>query len=167
MASNSHHGIKLVDLLESANGLTFRKTFTPKQCRPPEPPQQKVLFSRLCDLFGKDPTAMKQVFEADDAENPARAAADVLGYNYKEEEDEHPTLEEDAQQTEIKDRLMIEIKEKISERRRKVSILSKALHCFVFLGMFPVGHLRNCVSNKSEVSLTVYLIRSKHFPTRT
>ncbi len=114
--------IKLV----SAGGLTFRKTFTPKQCETntssSPPHQQKVLFNRLCDLFGKDPSDVKQVFEpADETDTPARAGADVLGYNYNEEMRNNPKEdEEEDHQSEMKDRLMKEIKEKISERRKKI-----------------------------------------------
>ena len=79
---------------------------------------------------------MKQVFEADERESPARVAADVLGYNYKESDNPLPTVpEEDAGHhsseeaenppdkdgnREMKDRLMLEIKEKISERRKRI-----------------------------------------------
>lgn len=83
---------------------------------------------------------MKQVYEAEETETPAKAAAEVLGYNYKEpeedgqlptvleEEGDPPSVEEDPGQNppdlntsqEIKDRLMHEIKEKISERRKKI-----------------------------------------------
>lgn len=123
------------ELLGSATGgLTFRKTFTPHPA-PPMPVKviqhqqqpsvqavnEKKIFNRLCDLFGKDESDMNQVFEAD----PARAAADVLGYSYQTPASPQVQLvnnkmEEDDQQAEMKDRLMKEIKEKISERRRRI-----------------------------------------------
>lgn len=121
------------ELLENATGgLTFRKTFTPHPA-PALPAKvatipntvkttnqvnDKKIFNRLCDLFGKDATSMNQVFEAE----PARAAADVLGYSYPSSppQVEQKRLEEDEHQAEIKDRLMKEIKQKISERRRRI-----------------------------------------------
>lgn len=118
-------------LLESATGgLTFRKTFTPAPA-PPMPvkvtqqqPQLQVndkkIFNRLCDLFGKDALDMNQVFEAD----PARAAADVLGYSYQNPASPQVHLvkkvEAEDEQAEMKDRLMKEIKQKISERRLRI-----------------------------------------------
>lgn len=118
-------------LIESATGgLTFRKTFTPQP--PPMPPalvhhkaakgqrheasvSDKKMFDRFCDLFGKEAPDVKRVLEP----NAAKAAADVLGYA----SESAPQVKTDAVKDghdEIRDRLMREIKEKISERRRRI-----------------------------------------------
>ena len=151
----------------AAGGLTFRKTFTPK--RPPPQPKQssamdssssvaktttsvvavetqsdRKIFNRLCDLFGKDASDMSHVLSHEPEVSPARAAAEVFGYTYNRDDDDHPRqlssaecptpppLEsrpessassnhfETEEQIEMKDRLMREIKEKISERRRHI-----------------------------------------------
>ncbi|XP_057378003.1 LOW QUALITY PROTEIN: uncharacterized protein LOC130699973 [Daphnia carinata] len=129
---------------ELLEGATFRKTFTPKQPAPPPPlppsvhpsasrevHNDKKIFNRLCDLFGKDVSSMNQVNEFQ-ADPPAKAAADVLGYSYQTAApvsspvaDVHNSkmkaiAEEEDEQAEMKDRLMKEIKQKISERRRRI-----------------------------------------------
>jgi hypothetical protein len=149
--SNKKPSVK--ELLE---GATFRKTFTPKQPAPPPPPppsakvnpaaaattgssrgevtNDKKIFNRLCDLFGKDVSSMNQVIEFQ-SDPPAKAAAEVLGYSYQipappvadvqmvvnhNKKLMKAIVEEDDQQAEMKDRLMKEIKQKISERRRRI-----------------------------------------------
>ncbi|KAI9556403.1 hypothetical protein GHT06_018977 [Daphnia sinensis] len=135
---------------ELLEGATFRKTFTPKQPAPPPPlpppssakvhpsasnsrDNDKKIFNRLCDLFGKDVSSMTQVNEFQ-ADPPAKAAADVLGYCYQtaapasvsspvadvQVNKMKAIAEEDDEQAEMKDRLMKEIKQKISERRRRI-----------------------------------------------
>ena len=117
-------------LLDSATGgLTFRKTFTPQpvahqypstvKVTTPSQVNDKKIFNRLCDLFDKDAEDMNQVLAAD----PAKAAADVLGYSYQNPSTPlqmQNKVEEEEHQVEIKNQLMKEIKEKISERRRKI-----------------------------------------------
>ena len=138
-------------------GATFRKTFTPKQPAPPPPlppptssakvhpstttnssrtevTNDKKIFNRLCDLFGKDVSTMNQVIDFQ-SDPPAKAAADVLGYSYQtpvstvadvqmvvnhNKKLMKAIVEEDDEQAEMKDRLMKEIKQKISERRRRI-----------------------------------------------
>ena len=69
------------ELLENATGgLTFRKTFTPQPVAQPAPVKlvtssqvnEKKIYNRFCDLFGKDAASMN--LDADQA----RAAADRL-----------------------------------------------------------------------------------------
>jgi hypothetical protein len=147
--SNKKPSVK--ELLE---GATFRKTFTPKQPAPPPPlpptpssakvnptnssnsrgevTNDKKIFNRLCDLFGKDVASMNQVIEFQ-SDPPAKAAADILGYLYPvtpvadvqmvvnhNKKLMMAIAEEDNEQAEMKDRLMKEIKQKISERRRRI-----------------------------------------------
>ena len=70
------------DLLESTSGLTFRKTFTPAPvCPQLEQTDEKTIFSKLCELFGKDVQSMSKIYDAD---SPALAAGQVLGYSYQE-----------------------------------------------------------------------------------
>ena len=98
--SNSRfgHQLSVKDLLESAGGLTFRKTFTPSVPHVSTLPtdstsssttfgssktadgEKATIFSRLCELFGKEAQYMHEVYKSD---NPASAAADVLGYSYE------------------------------------------------------------------------------------
>ena len=141
--SSYNFSSKKPSVKELLEGAKFRKTFTPKQPAPPPPPpsakvssdevtNEKKIFNRFCDLFGKDVNSMSQVIESDP---PAKAAADVLGYSYQTPVAAPPDVqmvvnhnkklmkaivEEDNQQAEMKDRLMKEIKQKISERRRRI-----------------------------------------------
>ena len=115
------------ELLENATGgLTFRKTFTPQPVAQPAPVKlvtssqvnEKKIYNRFCDLFGKDAASMN--LDADQA----RAAADVLGYSYDQPQVGAAALKKleavEDEQAEMKDRLMKEIKQKISERRRRI-----------------------------------------------
>jgi hypothetical protein len=109
-----------------------------------EPQSDRKIFNRLCDLFGKDASDMSHVLSHEPEVSPARAAAEVFGYTYNRDDDDHPRqvssvecptpppLEsrpessassnhfETEEQIEMKERLMKEIKEKISERRRHI-----------------------------------------------
>ena len=152
-SSSSSRKMAVKDFLGSAaGGLTFRKTFTPKRPPPLPPPaaataestssvqvqqlqtNDRKIFNRLCDLFGKDVSDMTHVLSHEPELSPARAAAEVFGYTYDREEEQRQVHQEDnrpdsaassnrsetEEQIEMKDRLMREIKDKISERRRHI-----------------------------------------------
>jgi len=106
-------------------GLTFRKTFTPSKSDVDGTEGERAIFNRLCQLFGKKTQDMDDMFRT---ENPAKAAADILGYSY--EDRKMKDVELDAKMeiatavsddtSMLKDRLMKEISEKIGERRNAI-----------------------------------------------
>ena len=103
-------------------GLAFRKTFTPSKSAVDGTEGDRAIFNRLCQLFGKKTQDMDDMFQT---ENPARAAADILGYSYEDckmkEVELHAKVEIATAVSDdtsvLKDRLMKEINEKVGERR--------------------------------------------------
>lgn len=106
-------------------GLTFRKTFTPSRSDADGTQGERAIFNRLCQLFGKKTQDMDEMFRMED---PAKAAADILGYSYEDRKMKDVDLDAKMEiatavsddTSMLKDRLMKEINEKVGERRHAI-----------------------------------------------